>query len=373
VAGVTVGTLLWVFRASWPRVFWWGGGTFAALAVLLNTPPGRWWQGWIEEAFADGWRVIRRDLVPNLITFFTWVFRELLGVIDRLIYSVDEWLRFREGQSRPARTGKVVLAFLWFPVAYLWRFAFYLLIEPQVNPVKHFPVVTVSHKLLLPMVGPIADTTGLNIGIVGSVIWGVPGIFGFIVWELKENWRLYAANRPPRLGPLAVGHHGETVYGLLTPGFHSGTVPAAFAKVRAALLRERHTGRVARVRRALDDLHHAEEAVRRLVARELLALARTAKAWAGLTATAGKVHLGLQHVTAEVLFAGGEERPTVVEFARRDGVIVGRVLSRGVLDRLTTEQLAVWNQAFRGLLAKGAAGDGPAWGEWVTFWDRQSG
>jgi hypothetical protein len=25
----------------------------------------------------------------------------------------------------------------------------------------------------------------------------LPGLAGFLVWELKENWRLYAANRPP--------------------------------------------------------------------------------------------------------------------------------------------------------------------------------
>jgi hypothetical protein len=373
VAGVTVAALLWVFRASWPRVLWWGGGTFAVLAVLLNTPPGRWWQGLVEETFSDLGRAIRRNLIPNLITFIAWVFRELLGVIDRLLYSVDEWLRFREGQSKPTRWGKVLLAFLWFPVAYLWRFAFYLLIEPQVNPVKHFPVVTVSHKLLIPMIKPIADATGLSLATVGGIISGIPGVFGFIVWELKENWRLYDANRPPRIGPLAVGHHGETVHGLLTPGFHSGTVPAAFEKARAALLRERHTGRVARVRKAVDDLHQVEEAVRRLIDRELLALPRMSKAWAGLTATAGKVHLGLQQVTAEVRFAGSEDRPTVVEFARRERRIVGRVLVRGGLDTLTTEQLAVWNQAVKGLLAKGAAAEGPAWAEWVAFWDRQAG
>jgi hypothetical protein len=43
-----------------------------------------------------------------------------------------------------------------------------------------------------------------------------------------------------------------------------------------------------------------------------------------------------------------------------------------VLDRLGMEQLAVWNTAMRGLLAKGAAGDGPAWAEWVTFWNQQA-
>jgi hypothetical protein len=373
VAGVTVGGLLWVFHASWPRVLWWGGGTFAGLAVLLNTPPGRWWQGWVEETFSDWGRAIRRDLLPNLIGFITWVFRELIGVLDRLLYSVDEWLRFREGQSKPTRVGKVLLTFLWFPVAYLWRFAFTLLIEPQVNPLKHFPVVTVSHKLLLPMIVPVSSSTGINPAIVTGIIWCIPGMFGFAVWELKENWRLYDANRPRRIGPLAVGHHGETVYGLLTPGFHSGAVPAAFEKARAALLRERHTGRVAKVRKAVDDLHHVEEAVRRLIDRELLALPRVSKAWAGLSATAGKVHLGLQQITAEVLFAGSEDKPTVVEFARRERQIVGRVLARGVLDKLNTEQLAVWNQAMKGLLAKGAAGEGPSWAEWVAFWDRQAG
>lgn len=373
VAGVAVGGTLWAFKASWPRVGWWAGGVFAVLALVLNTPFGRTWQGNVEEALADWWRWVRRDMLPNLLGFVTWLFREALGAFDRLIYSVDEWLRFREGQSKPTLAGKVALAFVWFPVAYLWRFAFYLLIEPQVNPVKHFPVVTVSHKLLLPMVGPIADSTGLGLGVVGGVIWGIPGIFGFSVWELKENWRLYAANRPKRLRPLAIGHHGETVYGLLTPGFHSGTVPAAFEKARAALLRERHTGRPGKVRKAVDELHHAEEAVRDLVARELLAVAHTAAAWAEVKATTGEVHLGLQRVTAEVLFAGHEQNPTVIEFARLNGAIVGRVTADGALDRLTADQRAVWIEAMKGLLAKAAAADGPEWTDWVTFWNGRAG
>ncbi len=46
---------------------------------------------------------------------------------------------------------------LWFFVAYVVRFCVNLLIEPQVNPIKHFPVVTVSHKLLWPFASPHAD------------------------------------------------------------------------------------------------------------------------------------------------------------------------------------------------------------------------
>ena len=69
---------------------------------------------------------------------------------------------------------------------------------------------------------------------VGALI---PGIFGFLAWELKENWRLYAANRPPQLKPVRVGAHGETMMRLLRPGIHSGTIPKTYAKLRRALRR----------------------------------------------------------------------------------------------------------------------------------------
>ena len=46
---------------------------------------------------------------------------------------------------------KGLSAFVWFFVTYLVRIYVNLLIEPQVNPIKHFPVVTVSHKIILPM------------------------------------------------------------------------------------------------------------------------------------------------------------------------------------------------------------------------------
>ena len=68
----------------------------------------------------------------------------------------------------------------------------------------------------------------------------MPGIFGFLVWEFRENWRLYAANRPKGLRPVPLGPHGETMPRLLRPGFHSGTLPKRFAKLRRA---ERRAGK----------------------------------------------------------------------------------------------------------------------------------
>ena len=62
------------------------------------------------------------------------------------------------------------------------------------------------------------------------LITKMPGVFGFLVWELKENWKLYRANRATNLRPVMIGHHGETMLRLLRPGFHSGTLPKLFAK-----------------------------------------------------------------------------------------------------------------------------------------------
>ncbi len=64
---------------------------------------------------------------------------------------------------------KAGLGLFWFFVAYVLRFAVNVLIEPQINPIKHFPVVTVSHKLLLPFYDPFADLLESQVGL-GSVL-----------------------------------------------------------------------------------------------------------------------------------------------------------------------------------------------------------
>ena len=76
----------------------------------------------------------------------------LANWVERQLYAVDEWLRFRGGDSQGSLAMKAILGLVWFPIAYVFRFVFYLLVEPQINPVKHFPVVTVSHKVIWPMV-----------------------------------------------------------------------------------------------------------------------------------------------------------------------------------------------------------------------------
>ena len=80
--------------------------------------------------------------------FFKWV----LEAVDSCIYTVDEWLRFRTGDSRLSLIVKPVLGLIWFAVTYVFRLVITLFIEPTLNPIKHFPVVTVAAKLLLPLI-----------------------------------------------------------------------------------------------------------------------------------------------------------------------------------------------------------------------------
>jgi hypothetical protein len=150
-----------------------------------------------------------------------------------------------------------------------------LLVEPQINPIKHFPVVTVSHKMLLPLIPSFSKQFNVSEGVVTTVVSGIPGIFGFLAWELKENWRLYRANDATHLRPVAIGSHGETTRGLLRPGFHSGTVPKTYAKLRRAIWQKKYL----KAKKIEHHLHHTEEAIERLTNRELCALLAKSPHW----------------------------------------------------------------------------------------------
>jgi hypothetical protein len=356
-----------------------GAGVMFGLATLLvNTPFGRQLEDETAEAVADAWRVLRVNLIPGLVAWVVWAFRELAGAVERGLYSVDEWFRFREGQAKPSLALKAVLALVWFPIAYFVRFAFMLLLEPQINPVKHFPVVTVSHKLLLPLIGAVSSATGLSKATATLIIGGIPGIFGFVAWELKENWRLYAANRPRALPRVSLGHHGETMRGLLRPGFHSGTVPWLYKKLRAALRRAERTGRPPRVGKMTQGLADVAHSVENFARRELVPLFRSAESWDGLTPRVVGVRVAVQTISLELAVPELGGPPLRLAFDHRDGQIVARVAEPGWLDSLTAAQREVFDVALGGFAALGSAGPpgaveraGPHldWPRWVQFWE----
>ena len=240
---------------------------FFVVNLVVNSRFGRNVDEMVTDWLVLTWHRIRIHIFATMFRFIMDVFHRILETIERLLYTVDEWLRFRVGESAWPTTVKAVLGFLWFFVNYVIRFCVNLVIEPQVNPIKHFPVVTVSHKLLAPVFLALKEQLAVTLGTAWAWVIAVgsqflfPGIFGFLVWELKENWRLYAANRPENLLPVAIGHHGETMIQFLRPGFRSGTIPKLYAKLRRGSRKAYWTHNWKASSKCLDGLHHVSESI----------------------------------------------------------------------------------------------------------------
>jgi hypothetical protein len=315
---------------------------FFALNLLLNSRVGRT----LEEMSADWavhtWQRYGMRLISGLFWWIVDSFKTMVETVERLMYQIDEWLRFKSGDSRFFFTAKAVLALAWSAVAYVVRFCVNLLIEPQVNPIKHFPVVTVSHKLLLPLYPILGGMFAVHMEkewaytIATLLIWCVPGIFGFLVWELKENWRLYAANRPKGLQPMIIGSHGERMGRLLRPGFHSGTIPKLFAKLRRAERKARASGNWKAVRKHLQGLEHVEKSLRRFVERDFLATFNESRIEIDANGEASPTLIDDRVSLADILFgtnrarlifaAAEDQKPlAAIDFDVQSGWLVARV------------------------------------------------
>jgi hypothetical protein len=342
-------------RGVSPRTHWIVlGSMFLAANLVLNNRTGRALEQavlqWLRNLFAR----VTTEILANILRGILHFFQRAMEYFDRAMYAVDEWLRFRSGQSRFSLIAKASLGVVWFFIAYITRFAVNLLIEPQINPVKHFPVVTVSHKIVLPSVG-LFESAYLQLGLsamrartlAATTVTSIPGIFGFLAWELRSNWMLYAANRHRTLRPVQIGSHGETLPRLLRPGFHSGTVPKIFARLRRAQrhieVHRRFRGRAeASVHKQHEAAEHVREAVRHFVQRELVALLNEQAAWRDTPLAAGDVELSVTRLIVALSCPGIDPRPAKICFEERSGWILAHVDAPGWTERLDqakTQQL----------------------------------
>jgi hypothetical protein len=195
--------------------------------------------------------------------------------------------------------------------------------------------------------------------VAATVVWGIPGIFGFLAWELKENWRVYASNRPCELRPVVIGQHGETLVRFLRRGFHSGTLPKLFARLRHADRKAYATGRWSPPRKLREKLHHVAESVRHFVERDFLALLQTSDAWNSTPLSVGDVLLGANNIRVEVrraeTFDDTASESTVppdslwIIFEEQAGWLVAGATSPLWLDRCSPPQLERLNHALDGL------------------------
>ncbi len=347
---------------------------FLVMNVALNTRLGRDVEEITNEWLVRGWREFRTRVLAGMLRAIMDFFRAAVEGVDRFLYSVDEWLRFRSGESQRSLVFKAVAGSVWWLVTYVVRFSIILLVEPQVNPIKHFPVVTVSHKLLLPTIPAFAGLleklgydAAFSYTLATLVIFSIPGIFGFLAWELKENWRLYEANRPTHLQTAVIGHHGENVLGFLKPGIHSGTLPKLYRKLRRAEQSRSARRRIA-ARKYKLHIEEARHALQHYFERELLALLHLSRRWphplqmgeVALSSNSMRVEIAcpaLQGVDGEVAVddpsALGRKQPDcgplALRYDEQSGWLLAKVAAEGWLTHLTSEQRELLRNAVIGL------------------------
>jgi hypothetical protein len=207
--------------------------------------------------------------------------------------------------------------------------------------------VTMEKRLAYTVAGAVA----------GITIFVIPGIFGFLVWELRENWRLYAANRPPELEAVPIGHHGETMARLLRPGFHSGTLPKLFARLRRAERRARLRGDWSPVRKHLQSLVGVEHSTRQFLQRELVALLGESRHWKHVLPRVSQVRLATNRVVAELSSPEWPAGGLGLVFELRSGLLVADRVGEDWSLIFRPEEKRPWDMALLGLLKSAGAED----------------
>jgi hypothetical protein len=336
--------LWWMMPGDLRQLFTWPAkcSTFLLLSGILNTRFGKAVTEALLQVLADFYELLRAGLLPGLLRLLLWAFKQTIDTTEYVLHTVDEWLRFRQGDSRLSLVVRTVAGLVWYPVAWLARFYLVVLIEPGIHPLKA-PISILAAKLIYPFVLPqmleLANRPepGLRPLLASLIalptVWLLPDLFGFLFWEMKENWYMYRANREKLLRPVNVGPHGETVRQLLQPGFHSGTVPKLFARLREAEREAIRTGSWRTARTCRTSLAGVEQTIRRLVERELVKLLQESMRWKGEPVHVGKVMLTPTRIGIELL-QGTTALAVRLEWEEQAGWLIASIREPGWLETL---------------------------------------
>jgi hypothetical protein len=321
--------------------------TFLGVNSVLNSRLGKGVAEAMAQVVVDIYELLRAGLLPGLLRLAVALFKHITDTAEYVLFTVDEWLRYRTGDSDFSLLVRTLVTLLWSPIAFLARFYLVVLIEPGFNPVKA-PLSILAAKFVYPVIYPLAaqlfaswrEPLGLLLAwlLVWPTYWLLPDVFGFFAWEIKENWRLYRANRLPALRPVAVGPAGETVPRLLQPGFHSGTVPNLYARLRAAEREALQTGNWQAARTCWHSLQLVEKSLRRLVDRELVALVLGSRPWRDQRLAVGGVRLSPRCIHLELTHPGFPAEPAWLRWEEHGNRLVADIPHPGWLARVGEEQ-----------------------------------
>lgn len=332
---------------------------FLAVALIVNSRLGVAAMEATLRGLQSLGTMVRAGLLPEIYRLIVQLFRQVIDGIELVLATVDDWLRFRSGETQASQVIRAILGVLWFPISYVARFYMVVLIEPGFNPVKA-PVSYMAAKVMLPLSVPM---TGWLVGglkpflwdwlayaVVIPSVWLLPDLFGFLFWETKENWRLYRANRRREMRAIAIGPHAETARGLLFPGFHSGTVPRLYRRLRRAEHEAQQRRNWSGARRYRHELEQLACSVERFVQRELIGLLRESESWRDKQLRVGRIDLAVNRIDIELaLDTQPQSQSVLVELELRHGWLLGGIGRTGWIVTLDTSALNAFTTALAAL------------------------
>ena len=105
-----------VFDSWWPRLF-----VFLGVLVVLNSRPGRGLEDAGSRGILRSLNWLHAGLVEGFVHLIVQVFKAIIDGLEYILYTVDEWLRFRGGEGRVSMIIRAAAALVWFPVSYIIR------------------------------------------------------------------------------------------------------------------------------------------------------------------------------------------------------------------------------------------------------------
>ena len=103
------------------------------------------------------WRELQARIVAAALRLVIDVFQQILEGLERILYFVDEWLRFRRGEHRVLLVFKAILGCVWSVVTYVLRFCITLFIEPQFNLADPYGAIWSGRDTGMRLLPPGAD------------------------------------------------------------------------------------------------------------------------------------------------------------------------------------------------------------------------
>jgi len=331
-----------------------GAATWFLLALVMTTRPFLLLDRRLAEIVVDFVHAVRAGLVGRLFEAFDRIYKTLFKAVETALVRADEALRSRSDDSGAMTALRASASLVWVPLRATGRLLFVVLIEPMIHPLK-LPVCFVAAKVLYPVLGPMgteswipamAPLTGYwpAMTIVTTAIFLMPNVFGFLFWEFRENRGLYEANRPGRPRTAPAGPDGEDMRALMEPGWHGGTLPRIFSRLRRAGRPAAEGGDRARERQALKQLEDVRESVAHFLRRNLVDPLAVSPGWAGddprqwsRPLEVGSVSLSTHRVRGHLVADDGHPALTVT-FEFRGGSLWAHVAAGPWLSGLPAER-----------------------------------